>query len=846
MTLSNTGSTDLALIVDGATSHSAWRVELPNEPVTVPAGETVEVPLVVRVPADAWLDVPVRVTVRARDDGGAQATAFVELTPRQGVAPVSPEQVWAVPSELLGGLDVASAALGGQPTTQHFHEADIHDGLAIAGLGLGGSVQNGPDTIGVDLAGDEPVPVAGTIIDPLAGDSPFAARPRAFALLLSQDGVTYDEVLTAELGPQTEDQAFVLPEPVPARFAQLRIDSTWGDTPAQVNLGEWKVVATPGIAPATGDLDIADLVRGGHLVWDEPAWQSSVFELLTQNDTNVSAQNLEAGERQTWVVGFHQDRAAQITRLEWVPQAGSVPEQSFTSVDVAVAVDSPLGPWQSLGTWALQRAADGSVSPYTLPEPTWGRFLRLDALGSADSAGSWQMPGAIRVFERPTDETYRSILGEWGQSSPRGIYELLVPPPTFETASVAADVGDTPDEAATLEPDASADGEVARSKDVDWYALTVPEGQNTLRLTLQTEREHDVKLRLVDGSGAEVELQEAGRSSEPPTATFAAIVEPGSYRLEVVQPVLSVIVTFDTSASIFPWFPRLRAAVRAFADDVTPGQEAVQIFPFQEKDLLASWSDQAYLIGGALDGWVSEGGSSYLWDSIRRGADELAERDGMRAILALGDAVGGGFEAQGGIPVERLEQVRPAIFPVHLGGTDDPRSRPTSCRTLRPPVRASTSTRPPGRSSSVPSTAWPPGSDGRLHTLSRTGPRRSTIRRHRSPWCPRRERPCRSVQAWASSWCWTRQGACIKRLGGATRIAVAKDALTGLVQSTLPEGLPVALRTFKAGKRSCDSTLLVGLEPLERAAMSRLIERLKINKGTRTPHHRGHPGGGGG
>ena len=88
-------------------------------------------------------------------------------------------------------------------------------------------------------------------------------------------------------------------------------------------------------------------------------------------------------------------------------------------------------------------------------------------------------------------------------------------------------------------------------------------------------------------------------------------------------------------------------------------------------------------------------------------------------------------------------------------------------------------------------------------------------------------------------------GSMIKRLGGATRIAVAKDALTGLVQSTLPEGLPVALRTFKAGKRSCDSTLLVGLEPLERAAMSRLIERLKIEQGDEDAD-RGHPGGGGG
>ena len=59
------------------------------------------------------------------------------------------------------------------------------------------------------------------------------------------------------------------------------------------------------------------------------------------------------------------------------------------------------------------------VAPYALPEATWGRFLRLDAFGSVDAAGSWQMSGAIRALERPTDATYRSILGS-GDSPAHG------------------------------------------------------------------------------------------------------------------------------------------------------------------------------------------------------------------------------------------------------------------------------------------------------------------------------------------------------------------------------------------------------------------------------------------
>ena len=67
------------------------------------------------------------------------------------------------------------------------------------------------------------------------------------------------------------------------------------------------------------------------------------------------------------------------------------------------------------------------------------------------------------------------------------------------------------------------------------------------------------------------------------------------------------------------------------------------------------------------------------------------------------------------------------------------------------------------------------------------------------------------------------------------RIAVAKDVLDRLVTETLPDGVPAALRIFKAGKKSCDTQLLVPLGPLDGAAMAQQVRDLRINKGTKTP-----------
>jgi Mg-chelatase subunit ChlD len=72
------------------------------------------------------------------------------------------------------------------------------------------------------------------------------------------------------------------------------------------------------------------------------------------------------------------------------------------------------------------------------------------------------------------------------------------------------------------------------------------------------------------------------------------------------------------------------------------------------------------------------------------------------------------------------------------------------------------------------------------------------------------------------------------KIGKQTRIAIAKRVLDRLVGRTLPEGLPVALRTFDPARR-CGSTLVTPLEPLDRQRMLATIKGLKAARQTRTP-----------
>jgi hypothetical protein len=79
----------------------------------------------------------------------------------------------------------------------------------------------------------------------------------------------------------------------------------------------------------------------------------------------------------------------------------------------------------------------------------------------------------------------------------------------------------------------------------------------------------------------------------------------------------------------------------------------------------------------------------------------------------------------------------------------------------------------------------------------------------------------------------------LERLGGERRIDVAKASLRRLVDEALTDQLPIAMRTFggkgKGARARCGTRLTLPLQPLDRAALRRLIDSLEARRKTATP-----------
>ena len=844
LTLTSTASSAQQLTLDWATSDPGWTLEPAQQQVDLGPGDSVPIPVTIDVLPDAAVDDAVRLTIRARDASGGQATAWTNVASDPDAAPVGTYQAWSVPAPLLGGLDVASAALGGTPVVSidAAAEAQLYDGVTPSGSGFQATMSGTPLTVTVDLAGDAPVPVAGMILNPLGGRGSIEPGPRAVALLLSDDGATWQQVLSGELSPLTTDQYFVLPAPIPARFAQLRIDSTWGGTSGPVTIGEWKVIAAPGAVPDSMPANIADPIRGGHIVWmDPPAGAQSSAQTLLTDDPTEYAQNIgaEAGTAQTIVIGFQDDRQALLTGMEWVDPTDSNPAERMRNVQVAISTTSPVGPWQAIGTWDLKRAGDGSVAPFSFDTPTWARFVQLTGTPLKKGYYSIEEPATIRILEAPTSDAYRSILGEWGFNAPVGPHDWI----TQSGDAVAADLNDgdnTPETARPLIPGTTAAGRVHRDQDVDWYSIAVPTGQNSISIDVGGVPTVGVSLTLFDLSGQEVPMT-FGEGTDGGLQYQANVTAGATYRVRVQQPPFSAVFAFDTSASMGNYLPFVYQALRAYTGGVVKGDEEVKVQPFEEQTLLPDWSDDAYLLQDAVDRYVVAGGSSSAETALIDASKQLAGREGARAILLVTDAETSSYQRVQELWAS-LGSIRPIVFSVHVGSDSTPDESRHFMQDWSAAgggfyqyvvshgemdqafARMATWLRRPAAYTLDVSTSdvqLPPPPPGTLSVTAAVvggAPTRA----------PARKDVAVDIILDTS-------GSMLDRFGGQSRITIAKKVLDDLVTNQLPAGAPIALRVLGDQADPCSTRLAVPFGPLDAGSMTALVDRLKVVQAANTP-----------
>jgi hypothetical protein len=833
--LENRSPTALEVGLDAATSDYRWSVAFQRSRAQVPANGRTSIPVTVEVPADTWADVPVRISVRASRRDGAQVETFREVTPGRETLAAHPRAGWSLPEPLLGGVNTAWSALGARLVGDYGSAfglgiENVFNGINSGGHALETRGDGKQRAITIELAGGEPVDVVGSVINLATG--PSAKHDlRVVDMSLSEDGQTFTRVLHENLMPVKTDQALVLEKPVKARYARLRLGQNYdGNANGVTRLAEWEVIAKPGTDLSKGKgFNIADPALGGHVVWARPVisarWDQSV---LTEEAESRSVR-LAEGEDLQFVVAFHHNRAAQVARLEWVRTASARKKPGAPGeVTVSVSMDSPVGPWTPLETWPLD--GDGLNFALELEEPTWARFVRFTVPRPADSPNVFA-PETIRVWERPTDEQYRSILTEWGYASRSAIYEALQSSNASAEEPRRSAGNDSPERAASLELGETVAGRVVLGKEEHWYRLEVPPGHNTLQLRLEGKPTVSTVVELESASRDRVPLRKLAKPSTPERQLFEAVVEPGGeYRLHVSEPPRNVIFAWDTSASVLPYLSTVYNALTAFADDVVRGREAVNLIPFGRGPLLQDWYGEPYVLKTVLNDYLRGESSSEAERTLYVASRALAPLPGTKAIVVITDAVTNRYAKVW----DAFKSVQPRIFAIGVGGNLDPRPQQRRFEDWRDVNaghyahmaydgemevafdRAATLLRRPAEYRLTAQTESRPDPGPGTLTVVPADPSRASSS---------------AVELILDA-----SGSMLQRIEGKRRIEIAKDVLIDAVEGKIPPDTPTALRAFGHKEpNSCRTDLEIPMKPLDRTAVAETIRGIQARNLARTP-----------
>ena len=670
--------------------------------------------------------------------------------------------------------------------------------------------------------------MAGTILDPSAGSGSVAGTVRDFELLLSEDGVTYETVLSGELSGALAEQAFVLPEPIPARFAQLRITSRTPGRPPPARGVEGR--GHPGLAAGRRAAGHRRPGLGGHVAWVDPQPGD-----LVSLDAHARSRPSIAD----WLP-FDPDRDRTVCLGAGLP-GRSRGAGDGAAVDRSAGTRSRAAPplaldWRpaSRVRWARgRRSGPGTSSgtppapwlPSTLEAPTWARYIRMSATESrprptpSGAAGRAQRArgGAVRGLSVGGRRVGLWLIGRAARvaaaARPRGR--------RLGAHRLGARRSRRPIARRARGRPARRSG-AAGATTTGMHVSRARAASVTARFSVSGRPTVGVGLTLFDEGGARGAHGSASRGSRPGTVDHVAAVIPGrTYRLLVDQPPFSVVVVYDTSASISGYVPIMAAALRSYTRGLVPGEEAVQLIDL-EGDLrcLDEFSDDPWLIQNALD--AHAGSSDRLQqrgDRAHRRLEPPGEaREGARAIFLMTDAETGSFHRNTELwhwlatrparrssrstwaarcsPVqnERLMQDW-AASGAGVSSTCAPRGHRAGLRphgglaapTGRLRARARVLDRAPAADPKP----------GRLRVVSdpNAGP---PVRRGAGGEGPRLGTASADV---AVELVLDTSGSMLERLGRQRRIDVAKGVLRASWPSSSGPGTPVALRTFRPDRR---------------------------------------------
>ncbi|MCG8525303.1 MAG: VWA domain-containing protein [Opitutales bacterium] len=646
VTVTNKSASSQNLKLLANSSHRKVQLHLDfNTSLNLKSGQstTVELPWMV---APQLSDGKIQLFVAAEDTNGSRVLGQASLLLSTVAVPVGVDESYTrLDDRLLGGLNLNLTALGAEPIVpakESYPGGGNPPSVGTIGHLMDGVLSNrtfyGYQAV-CKLAGDGKIPIVGTSFDLQSGANLWVSA-KDVTVAVSNDGVQFTDVLSVSLEPRVGEQAFVFDEAVKAKYARLTIHSAQNERAGQAtHLGEWRMIASPNaVLEENQSPDLLAGANGGHHIY---------------NDENLS-----------WVFGFHHNRAARVSHFRW-KNKGAERSRYFNSRDlvIEVSMDSPVGPWKKVGEFDLREALEGGFeTTQSFEGEPWARFIRVTSLKPEDDKPHWQTYEAFQVFEKLPDESYRSILGEWGNVGKDAIYEHLERKSIHTSAdSTVQRIQSTESQPYDLEADEWVESVAWVNESwEDWYRIQPLKSKKRLQLLVEGKPFVKVAVEVFDDQGQLVELQEGqGTSTQKP---FTFLAEAGvSYKVHVYEPKRSIVYLWDVSGSMGAFIPSIENAVLKFAQEIDPNSEQVHLLPFDDPAhfLLEDWASDSYLLQNTVRNYKAPS-SSYAHLNLLAATEKLADEIGTRAAIVITDC-----ESGRGVNPElwqALKRERPAVF----------------------------------------------------------------------------------------------------------------------------------------------------------------------------------------
>lgn len=663
---------------------------------------------------------------------------------------------------------------------------------------------------------------------------PLAARWAQVDVAFADEAMQFGEPISVTIESFSGEQLFELPEPVSARYVQITPRRSWGDSPAS-GLGLMRVLGEP--AEPGSPADILAPALGGHVVWTRPALDEQLqvlYRLEELPDLLASARPLPIrGHTQTLVYGMNQNRAAQVSGLGWQERIDGQ-GQSVESLRVLTSTAGPAGPWDDQGEWTLSRDNEGQAR-LDFEQPIWVRYIRFDINlpdpEIPEQPATWSLPAAVSAFETQPLSSRESILAWWGHDAMTGPFERLVEP----ERSFWPVMDDRSQPTRPHRLSASVIGELAAPGETRSYQLEIPEGENSLLVSVAEDQPGRTDLRLFGPDGEAVDVPvDRPRSGE--VVLSALGLAHGTYRLDVIHLPRNIVFIWDGSGSIAEHQPVIYQALNRFAQGLAPEQERANLIALGGPLLIRDWADRPDQVRRTLAEYDNRFAGSDSEPALAQAVRAQAQESGESVIFLITDAelVSRDLSVWNG-----LSEARPRIFALEINhgnndGSDAHRhyqqlmqnwamvgggqyhyttDRSSLVQAFESGMRQ---IRQPGRFRLSAETSYQePPRPGSLQIVSGDEP---------------------AVGGAVVHLIFDASGSMLRRMEGGRRIDVARRIVLEMLDERIPESVPVALRAYgHTEPHSCETELLVSPSAGSHGQVRSAIENIQAINLARTP-----------